>query len=104
MRSPLVRGLALVALLAMAAYTATHMRVVGDISSFMPTSGSSELAALSRGLTRSPMTRQMVLSLEAPEPARAAAAAKALAESLAEHPEIAWVRAGVDPDQLESLY
>jgi predicted exporter len=88
----------------MVAYCATHMRIVGDISSFMPTSSSSELAALSRGLTRSPLTRQMVVSLGAPTPEQATRAARELAEALADHPEVAWVRAGLPPVQLEALY
>lgn len=104
MRSALARGLSVAAVLAMLVYCATQMRVVGDISSFMPRSSSGDLAALSRGLTSSPLTRQMVLSLAAPDPRDARHAATALAGSLAEDPEIAWVRAGVDPDQQEALF
>lgn len=58
-----VRGLALVVVLVMAAYCITHMRVVSDITSFMPASGSSEFAAISRSLADSELTRQMVVSL-----------------------------------------
>jgi predicted exporter len=100
----IARGLGLFAVAAMAVYCATHMRIVGDISSFMPTSHSGELAALSRGLTRSPLTRQMVLSLGAPTPEIAVRAARALEAALAERPEIAWVRAGVPPGQQSALY
>jgi len=98
------RALALAAVLAMTVYCVTRMRIVSDISSFMPTSGSSELAALSRGLTRSPLTRQMLISLGAASPETAIRAARALEATLSQRPEVAWVRAGVDPDQLEAVY
>jgi len=98
------RGLGLAAVLAMALYCATHMRVVSDVSSFMPRSSSSELAAISRALTDSELTRQMVISLGAPDPERVVRAARELAAALRSHPEVAWLRLGVDDDQLEALY
>jgi predicted exporter len=99
-----VRGLALVVVLVMAAYCITHMRVVSDITSFMPASGSSEFAAISRSLADSELTRQMVVSLGAPEPELAVRGARALAETLRSHPEVEWLRVGVEDDQLDALY
>jgi predicted exporter len=102
-----VRVLLPVVTLVLLLYCATHMRVVSDVASFMPTSGSSELAALSRALTDSDLSRTMVLSIGAPSPAEvgsAVDAARALALALREHPEVAWVREGAGPEQLEAAY
>jgi predicted exporter len=94
---------ALVAL-AMLAWCATHLRIENDISTFMPASGSSELAALSRGITDSPLTRQMVLSIGAPDIDLAVRAARRLADDLVSHPQVAWLRAGIDEKQQGELY
>lgn len=98
------RTLALASVLAMLVYCATHMRIVSDVSNFMPRSGSTELAALSRGLTDSEATRSMVLSIGASEPDRAVRAARRLAEALRGHPEVAWLRSGASEEQLAALY
>lgn len=98
------RALGLAAVIAMALYCATHMRVVSDISSFMPRSSSSELAALSRALTDSELTRQMVISLGADDPDVAVHAARELASALRSHPEVAWLSVGIDEHELEALY
>jgi predicted exporter len=88
----------------MAAYCALHMRVVSDLASFMPRGGSSELAALSRSLTDSELTRSMVLSVGSPDLDAAVRAARGLADALRDHPEVAWLRAGANPKQLEAAY
>ena len=98
------RWLALAAALGMLVYCATHMRVVSDVSSFMPAGGSSELAALSSELTNSDLTRSMVISVGAAEIDRAAQAVRRLADALRAHPEIAWLREGANDAQLESIY
>lgn len=89
---------------AMVVYCATHMRVVSDISTFMPRSGSTELASLSRGLTNSESTRTMILSIGAPDADRALRAARSLADALRAHPEVAWLRAGAGEEQLDAFY
>lgn len=98
------RALFLAGVLAMVVYCATHMRIVSDVSNFMPRSGSTELASLSRGLTNSDSTRSMVLSIGASEPDRAVRAARSLADALRDHPEVAWLRAGASEQQLADLY
>jgi predicted exporter len=99
------RALLLVALAAaMAGYSALHLRVGTDISRFLPTSGSSGLAALSTQLADSPLTRTVVLSIGADETAVAVAAARELALALRGHPEIAWLRSDLGEADLEKLY
>ncbi len=98
-------GLVLVAAaVAMLLYSALHLRVGTDITNFLPVGGRSDLAALSSQLADSPLTRTVVLSLEADDPAVAIAAAHELAELLREHPEVAWVRSEVGAADLEQVY
>ena len=98
-------GLALVAAAtAMLVYSALHLRVGTDITNFLPLGGRSELAALSSRLADSPLTRTVVLSIGANDPAIAIAAARELAERLREHPEVAWVRSEVGTADLEEAY
>jgi predicted exporter len=90
--------------LAMLAFCAARLRIQNDISTFMPASGSSELAALSRGITDSPLTRQMVLTIGAPQVDLAVRASRRLADDLREDPQVAWLRAGIEDGQLEELF
>lgn len=92
------------AALTMVVYCVTHLEPGTDITNFLPDRGSADLAALSTQLADSELTRTMVLSVEGPTTAAAVAAAKALAGPLGEHPEVAWVRSGVDPDLVERVY
>ncbi|TFG97704.1 MAG: hypothetical protein E4H11_01540, partial [Myxococcales bacterium] len=102
---PRRRGLLLVALTAaMGAYTALHIRVGTDISRFLPTRGSSGLAALSKQLADSPLTRTVVVSIASDESAVAIAAARELALALQGHPEIAWIRSELRESDLEKLH
>jgi predicted exporter len=80
------------------------MRVVSDLASFMPRGGSSELAALSRSLTDSELTRSMVLTVGSSDLDAAVRAVRKLGDALQEHPEVAWLRAGANPEQLEAAY
>ena len=98
-------GLALVALaIAMLVYSALHLRVGTDITNFLPVGSRSELAALSSRLADSPLTRTVVLSLGADDPAVAIAGAHELAGRLRAHPEVAWVRSEVGTADLEEAY
>jgi predicted exporter len=85
-------------------YIARHLTFVSDITNFMPDGSGSELATLSRELAHSELARTMVLTLSAGDPARAAAAAKQLAEALRAHPEVAWLRANADADLQRAAY
>lgn len=89
---------------ALVVYVALQLRVGTDITHFMPDRHASELAALSMRLTDSPFTRTMVLSVGAEQPEVAVQVAQALAAELRAHPEVAWLRAGVDEAQLQELY
>jgi predicted exporter len=99
------RALLLVTLVtAMVLYSALHLRVGTDISRFLPTSGSSDLAALSNQLADSPLTRTVVLSVGANESAVAIAAARELALAMRRHPVVAWIRSELGEAELVTLY
>lgn len=97
-------GIGAAAALALLAWCAANLRIDNDISTFMPASGSSELAALSRGITDSPLTRQMVVTIGAPDTGLAVRAARLLAGDLRRHPEVAWLRTGLEEGQVEELF
>ena len=46
----------------------------------------------------------MVLTVAGPDTATAMAGARALAEAIERHPEVAWVRTGVDDRQMQAIY
>jgi predicted exporter len=104
-----VRGLRPALLLAVAAvgmavYCAIHLRLGTDITRFLPVGSRSELAALSSRLMDSPLTRTVVISIGAEDSSVAIAAARDLAAALRDHPEVAWVRTGMDDADLEAIY
>jgi predicted exporter len=88
----------------MGVYCALHLRVGSDITRFLPTGSDSDLAALSSRLADSPLTRTLVISLEAEELATAIAAARELSDALRPHPEVAWVRSGLDETDVEQVF
>jgi predicted exporter len=90
--------------LLMLAYCALHLRLGTNLQHFLPDSRRSKLAEISTLLADSAFTRTMVLSIESSTLANSIAAARELAEVMREEPEVAWVRSGVDPTQLEQLY
>ena len=93
-----------VVLLGFTFVVATRLRVGTNITNLMPTGTEGTLAAISRHLTETELSRSMVLSIGGDDLGRALAAAKALAADLATLPEVAWVRTGVGPDQMEAVY
>jgi predicted exporter len=98
-------GLALAATaLALVVYCAFNLRVGTNVTHFMPDDSPSELARVSTQLTDSTFTRTMVLSIDSQDLAVSIAAAKELSAILAEHPEVAWVRGGIDESQLEDVF
>ncbi len=90
------------ATLALLVFSAGTLEVDNALTQFMPTSEEAELAAISRELIDSGLSRAMVLSVgggNAPGPVAAA-----LASALEGHPDIGSVRAGLGDDQLEALH
>ncbi len=90
--------------IALFVYSARQITFTADITNFMPDGEEAALAEISRGLVTSDLARTMVLTIGADDPARAVAAAKELAEALRAHPEVAWLRAGSDPEFEEQVY
>ena len=83
---------------------ATRLSFGTDITNLMPEGRAGSLADVSRRLTDSELARTMVLNVGGPDTATAVAGARALAERLAENPEVAWLRSGVDEGQLQAIY
>jgi predicted exporter len=82
----------------------TRLSFGTDITNLLPEGGPGSLADVSRRLTDSELARTMVLNVGAPDTATAVAGASALAELLAENPEVAWLRTGVEERQLQAIY
>ncbi|MEZ4392256.1 MAG: hypothetical protein R3A48_14280 [Polyangiales bacterium] len=103
MTPPRREGVAFAVLVAVAAgYSATRFKVGGDISHFLPADGDARLAAVSRALASSELPRTLALLLEGADPPALRQAARALALRLRAHPEVAWLRAGVDAESERS--
>jgi len=83
---------------------ATRLSFGTDITNLMPEGDLGSLADISRRLTESELARSMVLNVGGPDTATAVAGAAALAELIAGHPEVAWLRAGVDDRQVQAIY
>lgn len=81
----------------LALYCATSLRVRTDVTAFLPAGGDPMLAELSRRLSDSEQSRTGVLLVAAPRIGQAVTAATLVAEGLRAHPEVAWVRDGIDP-------
>jgi predicted exporter len=94
----------LVALGGLTVAVATRLSFGTDITNLMPEGGAGSLADVSRRLTGSDLARSMVLTVGGPDTARAVAGARALAEAIAEHPEVAWLRTGVDDGQMQAVF
>lgn len=101
-RAPLALGAAL--LLAMGLYVATHLRTASDITHFLPADADARLAWASRAVAESELARSMVLVVAGDDPTRVTAAARALSARLRAHPEVAWLRSGVDPAMERALH
>ncbi|MDC0719209.1 MMPL family transporter [Nannocystis bainbridge] len=97
-------GAAIVA--GLAAFCALRLQVVTDITAFMADVADPKLAALSRGMASSELTRTLVLSVsdERGEPDVAIAGARALADRLQNRPEVAWLRTGPGELHAEAIH
>ncbi len=92
------------AILGLGAYGALTLKVSTDITHFLPDMEDQRLAEVSRELTRSSLTRTLILSVQGPERARTLAGARALAAALAGNPELATVRSHPPGDLAEKTY
>ncbi|MFY0542168.1 hypothetical protein [Nannocystis pusilla] len=88
------------------AFCVLRLQVVTDITAFMADVADPKLAALSRGMASSELTRTLVLSVsdERGEPDVAIAGAQALADRLQDRPEVAWLRTGPGELHAEAIH
>ena len=89
---------------AMAGYVALRLQITTDITHFLPAGADQRSAELSRRLADSTLTRTMILSIGAQDPAAARQGAAALAAGLAGNPEVAWIARGPTDKLAESVY
>jgi len=83
---------------------ATRLSFGTNITNLMPEGSAGTLADVSRRLAESELSRTMVLNVGASDTPHALAGARALADALARHPDVAWLRTGVDEEQLQVVY
>ena len=93
-----------VIVLAMVAFCASRLTFSTNITNFMPRGHAQDLATISSKLADSELSRTMILSIGAPQTSVAVAAAGELAEKLRRNPVVAWVRTGIDPEQIRNVY
>jgi len=98
------RGLLLAGAVVMLAVVASRLELRTDVTHFMPTGDAHGAAALMRHLSQAELTRSMILSIEAEDLSVAMAAARSLESTLGENPQVAWIRTGIDQDQMRQLY
>jgi predicted exporter len=107
-RAGLARRLGLLgaagALSAMGAYCVARFELSTDILHFLEEAGDVKAARLARQVADGELTRTVILSVEAADGPRAAAAAAALGERLRGAPGVAWVRTGFDASAGEAVY
>jgi predicted exporter len=99
-----IRWLFAASVAGLAAYAVTHLELSTDITGFLPAESDAELAVLASRLSDSELTRTMILTIGAPRLDAAVGAARSLAEHMREHPQVARIATGVDPDQLEQIH
>ncbi|WP_266222362.1 MMPL family transporter [Paraliomyxa miuraensis] len=85
-------------LLSWGTWAGMRLRVVTDIRHFIPTEADRQLSEISAALADSSLTRTSVLLVEGERPVEAA---KHLSAALQQHPEVEWLRTGLD-ETLES--
>jgi predicted exporter len=98
----LILGAVILGLLGL--YIARHLQVTNDITHFLPEGSDRRVAEVSRQLADSELSGTMILAVEGPDRASAAAGASALAAELAPDPEVAWIRRGVDEGTQQAFY
>ncbi len=83
----------------------TRWSVSTDITSFLAQDVEDpRLANVATRLAQSELTRTVILSVEGPRADIAISGARALAEQLEGHPELAWMRAGIEEGQGEAIH
>lgn len=108
--SPPMRSGRIVAVLAvlfvgvLATWCALHVVVQTDITDFIPAGDDPAIASLSRELTSSDLNRTITLTLEGTELEQVTEATAFVAAQLSEREEVAWVRAGPDPELERAFY
>lgn len=104
--SALRAGLGAVVVAGLATFCALRLQVVTDITAFMADVADPKLAALSRAMASSELTRTLVLSIadERGDPDVAIAGAQALADRLQGRPDVAWLRTGPGELHAEAIH
>jgi predicted exporter len=83
---------------------ATRLTFGTNITNLMPAGTAGTLADISRRLTETELSRTMVLCVGAPDPKTAVEAAHEFADVLRGMAGVAWVRAGIDPEEMKAVY
>ena len=100
----LVAALITLACLAVGGVALARLRVSTEITEFLPPAEDARMGALLRSVAASDLNRTLTLTIEGPDGATAAQAAGELAQHLVHAPDVAWVRAGPDPELNQAFY
>ncbi len=95
--------LTLVAIVVMIVICVQRFAISTDITQFLADQRDAQLTDISRRVTASELTRTIILRIGGGEPAQNVAAADELAEALRGHPEVAWLRNGVESGQEQAF-
>ncbi len=99
-----VRVLTVALLAALAVTCLSRLELTNSILHFLPSSSDAELVELSLELVESPLARRMVLAVAGGDSDARRGVAAGLSETLAAHPEVAWVSAGFGEAAVRGLY
>ncbi len=91
--------LATAAIVAMLAFCLKHFAISTDITQFLADERDAQLSDISKRVTESELTRTIILRVGGAAREQNLEAAHQLAQVLAEHPEVAWVRNGIEAGQ-----
>lgn len=89
---------------AVATWCGINVVVQTDITDFIPAGDDPAIASLSRELTSSDLNRTITLTLEGTDLDQVTEATEFVADQLSECDEVAWVRAGPDPELERAFY
>ncbi len=103
-RSAAIPALFAACFVAMGLFLALRLEFDSGVTHFLSRTDRADLASVSAQIADAPLTRTMILSITGTELSNAIAAARAWSTILADHPEVASLRSGPDPDLAGAIY
>ena len=89
---------------ALGAYVGLRFEASTDIAHLLPSTEHKRLARVARELVDSELSRSMIVAIGGPDETACRSAASELADTLEEHPEVAWLQRGPAKDIGDAFY